>query len=434
MIFYKEFEKDKFGGIEKLLPLVTLQEDVVCLLNSNGYNHDKYSAFEWMLAVGEHKKISIFSSDTNDCFEELRHFYKKYKDWMFGFFSYDLKNKIEKLESNHPDFLNFPDLYFFVPKILFKHEKQNLIKIFISDESYKMLVDRIINRMVDVNLDMKKAEFSEIQSRFTKEDYLQKVKAIKQHIQFGDIYEMNFCQEFFSENAEIDPLDIYFRLNSISQMPFSAFFKYKTKYILSASPERYLRKIGNTIISQPIKGTSARIYNPVDDENAAKTLESNEKERAENIMIVDLVRNDLAVTAKKRSVQVEELCKVYSFPFVHQMISTIKSELHENYDWLDVVKSSFPMGSMTGAPKISAMKIIEKFEKSRRGLYSGAIGYVSRDEDFDFNVVIRTLLYNSENKYLSFTTGSAITIQSNAEKEYEECLLKAEAIYKVLGK
>jgi para-aminobenzoate synthetase component 1 len=161
-------------------------------------------------------------------------------------------------------------------------------------------------------------------------------------------------------------------------------------------------------------------------------LARDEKERAENVMIVDLVRNDLSKTAKKGAVAVEELCKVYSFKQVHQMISTVVSEIDSELHPIETLRSTFPMGSMTGAPKVSAMKIIEHLEVSKRGLYSGAIGYFTPENDFDFNVVIRSILYNEEKKYISYSVGSAITIKSDAAKEYEECLLKAKAMKYVL--
>lgn len=161
-------------------------------------------------------------------------------------------------------------------------------------------------------------------------------------------------------------------------------------------------------------------------------LAKDEKERSENIMIVDLVRNDLSKTAVKGSVKVEELCKVYSFDQVHQMISTVTSQIEENTHPIDVIKSTFPMGSMTGAPKISAMKIIENLEETKRGLYSGAVGYITPRGDFDFNVVIRSILYNHTQKYISFSVGSAITSKSDPLKEYEECLVKAKAMHEVL--
>jgi para-aminobenzoate synthetase component 1 len=202
--------------------------------------------------------------------------------------------------------------------------------------------------------------------------------------------------------------------------------------LLSASPERYLKKVGETIISQPIKGTSKRSVDPIEDEKSKEFLESDSKERAENIMITDLVRNDLSHTAQKGSVEVMELCKIYSFLQVHQMISTITSKLDPQYVPIDVLKTTFPMGSMTGAPKISVMKIIENLEETKRGLYSGAVGYFTPEGDFDFNVVIRSILYNQENQYVSFSVGSAITSQSDPEKEYEECLLKAKAMHEVL--
>ena len=253
-----------------------------------------------------------------------------------------------------------------------------------------------------------------------------------EHIHIGDMYEANFCMEFYAENAAINPLEKFLKLNEISKAPFSVFFKNHKHYLLSASPERYLKKVGETIISQPIKGTSKRSSDPVEDEKSKQFLESDSKERAENIMITDLVRNDLSHTAQKGSVEVVELCKIYSFLQVHQMISTITSKLDAQYAPVDVLKTTFPMGSMTGAPKISVMKIIENLEETKRGLYSGAVGYFTPEGDFDFNVVIRSILYNQENQYVSFSVGSAITAQSVPEKEYEECLLKAKAMHEVL--
>jgi len=252
------------------------------------------------------------------------------------------------------------------------------------------------------------------------------------HIHIGDMYEANFCMEFYAENAVIDPQEKFRKLNEISQAPFSVFFKNHKHFLLSASPERYLKKVGETIISQPIKGTSKRAADPVEDEESKATLASDEKERAENIMITDLVRNDLSHTAQKGSVEVKELCGIYSFLQVHQMISTVVSKLDKQYSAVDVLKSTFPMGSMTGAPKISVMKIIENVEETKRGLYSGAVGYFTPESDFDFNVVIRSILYNQEKQYVSFSVGSAITSKSVPEKEYEECLLKARAMHEVL--
>ncbi|RYZ97800.1 MAG: anthranilate synthase component I family protein, partial [Sphingobacteriaceae bacterium] len=263
--------------------------------------------------------------------------------------------------------------------------------------------------------------------------YIATANQIKQHISRGDIYVTNFCQEFYADDAAIDPLDTFFKLNSISPNPFSCFFKLRDKFILCASPERFLAKRGTQLISQPIKGTAKRSIDEHEDKQNKDSLKLHTKELQENVMIVDLVRNDLTRSARQGTVKTEELFGIYSFAQVHQMISTVVCELDEQITAVQAVKNTFPMGSMTGAPKLSSMKLMEHYERSKRGVYSGAMGYFSPDNDFDFNVVIRTLLYNAENGYLSFQTGSAITFHADAEQEYEECLLKAKAILEVLG-
>jgi para-aminobenzoate synthetase component 1 len=259
---------------------------------------------------------------------------------------------------------------------------------------------------------------------------LETVKKLQQHILKGDCYEICFCQEFFAEDVQIDPFTVFKKLSDISPNPFSVFYKTGEKFLMCASPERFLKKTNNTIISQPIKGTLKRSGLADDDEK--NLLKNNEKERAENIMIVDLVRNDLSKICEEDSVFVKEFLEIYSFPQVHQMISTIEGTLTENISLSDIVYATFPMGSMTGAPKRKVLELLEKYEKTKRGLFSGSVGYISPGGDFDFNVVIRSILYNEKNRYLSISSGSAITWKSDAEKEYEECLVKIEGIKKAL--
>jgi para-aminobenzoate synthetase component 1 len=398
----------------------------VVFLDSNDYS-SKYSSFNCALAVDA---FTSLQTDYHNAFEDLKQYQQQTKDWLFGYLSYDLKNDTEDLYSTNFDGLEFPDLFFFQPKKLFflKGNELKMHYLYLCDDELESDFHDIIN----YKLQTKNHKPLDIKQRISKESYLSKVRSMLEHIHRGDIYEANFCMEFYARNATIDPSNIYQKLNSISKPPLATFFKNNQHYLLCASPERYLRKEGNKIISQPIKGTAKRYSDSVLDENSKKELSENPKERSENIMIVDLVRNDLSHTATKGSVEVEELCGVYTFKQVHQMISTVISKVESTIPPIEILQTTFPMGSMTGAPKISAMKIIEELEETKRGLYSGAVGYFTPTNDFDFNVVIRSILYNAQNKYLSFSVGSAITAQSIAELEYEECLLKAKAMFEVL--
>jgi para-aminobenzoate synthetase component 1 len=399
----------------------------VVFLDSNDYPQ-KYSNYDCILAVDAFTSIT---TDYHNAFEDLKQYQQTSKDWIFGYLSYDLKNDTEELNSSNYDGLQFPDLFFFQPKKLFliKNNQLEIQYLNMCDEEVEEDMDLILKTTISTS---KKLNPIEIHQRISKDLYQEKVERMLEYINKGDIYEANFCMEFYAETM-INPLEKFFLLNDISKPPFAAYLKNNNYFLLSATPERYLKKENNKIISQPIKGTSKRFADFEKDEISKNNLALDPKERSENIMITDLVRNDLSRTAKKGSVEVEELCGIYSFLQVHQMISTITSIIDDQYCELDVIKNSFPMGSMTGAPKISAMKIIEKLEETKRGLYSGSVGYFAPNGDFDFNVVIRSILYNSKNNYISFSVGSAITALSIPELEYEECLLKAEAMIKVLN-
>ena len=404
------------------------QFETVLWLDSNNYKQ-QYTSFDAALAVEEFTSIK---TDYLNAFEKLKEYQSITKDYIFGYLSYDVKNDVEQLSSNNFDGLDFADMYFFQPQKLF-FIKRNTIEF-----HYLRMVDDEIE--IDFEEIKKTKKFKsqnngsniKIKLRIHKDEYYSKVTKVLEHIKRGDIYEANFCQEFYAENSTIDPIKVYQDLNEISKPPFATFFKNDHQYLLSASPERYIRKEGSKIISQPIKGTAKRLRSKIDDTKIASDLARDIKERSENVMIVDLIRNDLSKSAIKGSVKVEELCKVYSFKQVHQMISTVVSELKDDIHPIQVLKDTFPMGSMTGAPKVSAMKIIENLEETRRGLYSGTVGYFTPEGDFDFNVVIRSILYNSEKKYISYSVGGAITAKSIPEKEYEECLLKAKAMKFVL--
>ncbi len=391
----------------------------------------KYQDYDAVLALDSHREIAC---DYQNAFKNLKEFQSQVKDYLFGYLSYDLKNDIENLNSHNYDGLAFADLYFIQPKkILFLNGDELTLK-YLSPYSKELEQDanQILDQIISSDNENASKKPLVIQSRITELEYHQKVQNILEHIHRGDIYEVNFCQEFYAEQAQINPLRVYQKLNAISNPPFASFLKLADQYLLSASPERFVKRHGDKIISQPIKGTAKRLENNLEDKKLATKLAHDDKERAENIMIVDLVRNDLSKTACKGSVQVEELCKVYSFKQVHQLISTIVSQVKKDTHSVDILRSLFPMGSMTGAPKISAMQIIEEEEETKRGLYSGAVGYISPNQDFDFNVVIRSILYNASNQYLSFSVGGAITAKSIISKEYEECLIKAEAMKKAL--
>ena len=424
----RTFSITSIPNIKKKLLSWAQQYDTAIWLDSNEY-HQSYGTFDSILAVDEFTSIK---TDYVQAFDKLKEYQSITQDYIFGYLSYDIKNDTEHLVSKNHDGLHFSDLFFFQPqKIIFINGSK------IEFHYLGMIDDEIESDFEDIQkngiIQNKIPSEIKIKLRIHKDEYHQKVTKVLEHIHRGDIYEANFCQEFYAEDVTIDPAQVYDDLNTISEPPFATFLKVDEHYLCSASPERYLKKEGLKIISQPIKGTAKRLVSKIDDEKIASDLARDQKERAENIMIVDLVRNDLSKTAKKGSVSVEELCKVYSFKQVHQLISTVVSEVNEDTHPVDIIKDTFPMGSMTGAPKISAMKIIEELEETKRGLYSGAVGYFTPTGDFDFNVVIRSILYNSEKKYLSFSVGGAITAKSTPEKEYEECLLKAKAMKFVLS-
>lgn len=405
------------------------QHREVVWLDSNDYSQ-KYSSFDAVLAVDAFTSII---TDYHNAFDDLYTYRSTTADWIFGYLSYDLKNDTEHLTSGNFDGLGFADLFFFQPKKLFllKGDQLEMLYLPLCDDEIREDFDAILSYKRQQVTTINRQPLT-IQQRIPEESYLEKAGKMLEHIHRGDIYEANFCMEFYAENAVINPLDTYTGLNAISEPPFAVYLKNYKHYLMSASPERYIRKQGSKIVSQPIKGTARRSNDSTEDEAIKHALTVNEKERSENIMIVDLVRNDLSHTAENQSVRVEELCEAYTFKQVHHLISTVVSHVNAETKPEAVLKSTFPMGSMTGAPKISAMKIIENLEETRRGLYSGAVGYFTPNSDFDFNVVIRSILYNENNGYVSFSVGSAITVEAVPEMEYEECLLKAAAMRSVL--
>ena len=398
------------------------QFETAACLNSNHFK-DQYHQFDLLISAGVQRELT---AQAGGALDQLDAFIANCPLYISGFLGYDLKNEIETLESRNWDGLGFPDLYFFIPQyqLIFKGDE-----VEISAGQPAIIYQFILAiEPLENSTNFK----GQLQQRLNRESYISAVSKLKEHIHRGDIYEVNFCQEFYAEDAELNPLAAYFELNECSPTPFSNFFKLGDRYIISATPERFICKRQDKLSSQPIKGTARRSADTLEDEKMKAELRASEKERAENVMIVDLVRNDLTKCALPGTVKVDELCEIYSFEQVHQMISTVSCRLAEGTSLSHILRSSFPMGSMTGAPKIRAMQLIETFEQTRRGVYSGSVGYMAPNGDFDFNVIIRTMLYDANRKYLSFQVGSAITHQAIPENEYDECLLKAKAILQVL--
>jgi para-aminobenzoate synthetase component I len=418
-------EPEKF----KIQMLIWSNQFNICALLDNHQYHSPHQNIDCVLAVGAMDACL----PTDQHLQQLRQWLKGKTERVFGHLSYDLKESITGIGSSHENHLGFPELYFFVPETVLDL-KGNTLQInshITNTQELFQAISHIDPTIAPANKTQKQVQ---MQARISKEQYLAKIRSIQEHIRKGDCYELNFCQEFFAEEASIDPIAVYLALNQVSPNPFACFYKWNHSFLLCASPERYLQQKNNLLVSQPIKGTLKRdLENPEQDLVLENQLRNSIKDRSENVMVVDLVRNDLSRVCKPGTVKVEELFGIYRFPQVHQMVSTVVGEPAAGMDLCAILQASFPMGSMTGAPKHKVMQLIEQYEESRRGLYSGAVGYIEPNADFDFNVVIRSILYNQASKYLSYQVGGGITFYSDPEKEYEECLAKADAIRQVLG-
>ncbi|WP_276485306.1 anthranilate synthase component I family protein [Paraflavitalea pollutisoli] len=403
--------------------------NICCFLDNQQYPSSLQN-YECLLAAGAAHLLEVKAGE--QAFDRLQSFYDAHQDWLFGHLSYDLKREMEVPESTNPDGIGFPDLGFFVPEVVVLLHHDSMLIGTIGDESAEVVFDAIMATVIPVD----RAAHTDvpIQARFTQDEYLQVIRNLQRHILRGDCYEINFCQEFYATQVYLDPVAVYERLCLASPNPFAAFYKSEERYLLCASPERYIKKEGRRLFSQPIKGTWQRdLQSAEGDERNRKQLYHSAKDRSENVMVVDLVRNDLSRVCEEGSVQVDELFGIYSFPQVHQMISTISGVLRADLHWVEAIRQTFPMGSMTGAPKRRVMELIEQYERTRRGLFSGSVGYITPDGNFDFNVVIRSIFYNAATAYLSYQVGSGITFYSDPQGEYEECLLKAAAIRRVLA-
>ncbi|MBC7425874.1 MAG: anthranilate synthase component I family protein, partial [Bacteroidia bacterium] len=414
--------------------------EVSCILDSNeisaalGKNN-----YELLAGIGS--KLS-FSNTEND-FSELKKFHEAQKDWLFGVMPYSNKSNDGNKTSNNQD------LFFFQPLIVITITSINSLEwqVTILSELNPELVYSNIMESVLVDGTIQPASFAPV---ISKDQYINTISEIRSDIENGDYYELNFCQEFRTDQKNFDSELIYSKLCAKSPAPFSALLKIPGYELVCMSPERFLSHQQGSLVAQPIKGTRRRGANAEEDEKLMNELFFSEKERAENVMIVDLTRNDLSNVCPAGNVKVTELFGIYKFPHVIQMISTVEGQLkvelvndkladkvlqnelnEENINSdlpFKAIDNCFPMGSMTGAPKVEVMKRIAKYETGKRGFYSGCIGYISPEGDFDFNVVIRTLIYNKTLKQLSYWVGRAITFDSNSEEEYEECLLKAKGI------
>lgn len=386
---------------------------------SSGYSYVAAKPKSYIKAAGNQVEIMENGDKTTleiNPWEALKQFRSEKNSWLFGFAGYDLKNFTENLTSQNPPLTNIPDLYFMEPDIL--------IQI---GENEVNLLDGTPDPEGEVRSILPGSVESELQPLLAKEEYIENVKTIQQRIHQGDFYEMNYTFPLCGSYVG-DPYWLYSRMREVNPVPFGAFISDENFSACCASPERFLKKDGLAIRSEPIKGTAPRSFDgEMDKINKEQLL--NEKNRAENLMIVDLVRHDLSRVSRPGSVKVSNLYDVQTFGTVHQLISTVESVAYENVDPVDIIKSCFPMGSMTGAPKIEVMKTIDELEIYKRGLYSGAIGYMTPDDDFDFNVVIRTAILQGNS--LFYPVGGAITSDSNPEAEWEESLIKSRSLTEI---
>ena len=396
--------------------------NIFCFLDNNGYPGN--SSFECLLAVDCKRS---FSFPPTDALQKLQLFFDERPSYLFGHMGYNAVGNAYTRKK--PSGIDFGPGFLFEPEIILQL-KDGALHVLHSDIDASLVLKDVLSTGFAQSLPTR----ANITAGISREEYVKKINILKEHIQRGDCYEINFCQSFYSDNISIDPIGVYEKLSIASAAPFAALYKLQEKYCICASPERFLKKKGNRLISQPIKGTIKRDHKSKEaDEKGRGILLNSPKEKSENVMIVDLVRNDLSRVCERASVKVTELFGVYTFPQVHHLITTVEGILEKDKTFTDAIAACYPMGSMTGAPKKRVMKLIEENEEEARGLFSGSIGYITPEGDFDLNVIIRSIFADTAAKKICFSAGSGITVNSEAEAEYEECLAKAEAIMKILG-
>ena len=412
-------------------------------------NRLKQNILEWCNAQDEYctlfENITIQSRDENQfiwklgvicqseyLYDSLDFPLTKFEEYIqtkenekFCFISYDLKNNFENLTSRNEDKVDFPLILAWEPQLIFIYNTQGSLEIHYTNEKSQQQVVAILNWNRRTN---KLAEDAEIKTKTSKLEYQQAFDKITNYIKKGDLFELNFCKEFYVNDINVESIALYEIMKGRTQANFCVYAQLKNHIVICISPERFITKKGNTILSQPIKGTKKSSSNQKEKQEFIQQLRDSPKDRAENTMAVDVVRNDFSKICVPGTVHVPNFCDVVDYGNVIQMFSTIVGELKPNISFIEILRAVFPMASMTGAPKIRAMEIIEELESSKRGLYSGTIGYILPNGDFDFNVVIRSIIYNRKNRYLSFHTGGAITIQSQMEEEYKETELKASSL------
>ncbi len=392
--------------------------NIFCFLDNHDYSIAPHSV-DCLLAVGQRAAATTLSEA-----DQLAGFWSLPA---FGHLSYSLKEELHGQVSGHPDPIGFPHFHFFIPEIMVSLEG-NELQVTGSDPEAQFLA------IEATEPGHAGARATEVHPLLSREAYLEIIGHLQGHLRRGDCYEINFCQPFLASGATIDPVDVFLRLARLSPTPFAALYRLEERYLLCASPERFLTRRGDRLLSQPMKGTIRRdLLNPQQDENLKDALRASAKDRSENVMVVDLVRNDLTRVCLPGTVEVDELFGVYTYPNVHQMISTVSGRVAPKTLFSEIIGATFPMGSMTGAPKKRVMELIDQYEPIDRGIFSGSVGYLQPNGDFDLNVVIRSIMYNAATGALCYQVGSGITIYSDPEKEWEECLLKAEAIKKVLS-
>lgn len=400
--------------------------NICCFLDNQGYALQP-NRHECIAGAGA---ISVMPIRESSLLPEMDAFISRENDWIFGHLGYGLKDEIMGDCPAGADRVGFQAAFFFVPLYVL-NMREGVVEIGSMDEDH----DQVFAAISSFGPVVEKPEFdAQLRPRVERREYLDTIAALQQHIHRGDCYEINYCQEFYAERVKLDPWAVFSELMRISPAPFAAFYQIDDSYLLCASPERFLARTGDRLISQPIKGTMPRdLADRAQDEGLKTMLRESPKDRAENVMVVDLVRNDLSRVCREGSVRVDELFGIYTFPQVHQMISTISGQLENEVSFARIVEACFPMGSMTGAPKRKVMELIDCYERVPRGIFSGSVGYITPAKDFDLNVVIRSIMYNAASGYVSYMAGSGITAASDPAAEYEECLVKARALRASLG-